>query len=223
MGMKEITLPKELKNLPQPWGQTDFTQRDKQLEKLSYTTNEIKTALNVLERCLHTLWLLTPPSGDSIPEPLMEYWGFTAQWLAEEMPTLDQLRMHKVERKLKEYGIESPSPNMIRDVAEYWVWWLTHDIEEAALYWVEDALITTREPILTSRFLHIVSRYWQKIEPRFAQSLLRRCAMIGWQRALPLFERVEQNPKASEAVKETVRNYREFVLIIPTNGCPILL
>ena len=36
--------------------------------------------------------------------------------------------------------------------------------------------------------------------------------MIGWQEALPLFDRVEQHPNATEEIKETVRNYREFVL-----------
>jgi len=85
---------------------------------------------------------------------------------------------------------------------------------------VEDALMATREPVLISRFLHITSRYWQKIEPRFAQSLLGASAMIGWQKALPLFESVEQHPEASQAVKETVRNYRRFVLKHPEKWLP---
>jgi len=96
MEIKEITLPTKLVNLPRPWGwgETDFMCRRKQLKTLSYEAHEIKTALNVLERCLHSLWLLPPLSelGNLIPESLMEYWGFTAQGLAEDMPTLDKRR-----------------------------------------------------------------------------------------------------------------------------------
>ncbi len=211
--MKEITLPKELLNLPQPWGMTHPDERRQQLGSLSYEFNSIKTALNVLERSLHALSQLTYNKSNGIPEEMYTYWDFSAQWLAERIPTLDELDLSKVEEFLIcDERIDSPSPDLIFDVAEYWVWWVTWDIEDAVLYWVEDALMATREPILISRFLLIASRYWQKIKPRFAQSLLRRSAMIGWQKALPLFDSVEQHPNASEAIKGEVRNYRRFVL-----------
>lgn len=222
MGMKEITLPTKVLNLPQPWGETDFMHRRKQLKTLSYEPHEIKRALDVLERCLHTLWLLPPwlESGDLIPDELMEYWDFTAQSLAEEMPTLDELRLYKIEGKLKEYGIDSPSPQLIREVADYWLGSVTWNIFRAALSWVEDALITTREPILISRYLNIAKRYWQKVEPDLAQSLLSSSAIIGWQKALPLFDRVEQSLAASQEVKETARDYRKFVLLYPHRWLP---
>ncbi|MGB0384192.1 MAG: hypothetical protein ACPGWR_05140 [Ardenticatenaceae bacterium] len=214
MGIKEITLPKELLNLPQPWAKADFMHRHKQLDMLTSQPNEIETALNVLERCLHSLCLLSPlkKSGDLIPDSLMEYWGFTAQWLAEDMPTLDYFSLLKVEGKLTEYGIQSPPAALIVDLAEYWIWSVVFDIADSALYWVQRALMKTREPILISRFLYMAERYWQEVEPDFASSLLSRSATIGWQKALPLFESVEQNPKASEEVIETVQDYRELIL-----------
>ena len=222
MGMKEIILPTKVLNLPQPWGETDFMRRRKQLKTLSYEPHEIKRALNVLERCLHTLSQLPPEaeSGNLVPDELMEYWDFTAQSLAEEMPTLDELRLYKIEGKLKEYGIDSPSPDMIKHVADYWLGSVTWNIFRAALYWVEDALMKTREPILISRYLNIAKRYWQKVEPDLAQSLLSASAMIGRQKALPLLESVEEHPEASEEVKETARHYRKYVLKYPERWLP---
>ena len=219
--MKEITLPKELLNLPQPWGITHPEQRRQQIRSLSYETGSIKRALNVLERCLRVLSQLTYNKKNCIPEEMITYWAFSAQWLAERIPTFEEFDLVKVEQFLiNDEGIDSPSPDLIFDVAEYWLWWMTWDIEKIVLNWVEDALMATREPILISRFLLIASRYWPKIEPRFAQSLLRRSAMIGWQKALPLFDSVEQHPNASQEVKETVRNYREFVLDNPEEWLP---
>ncbi len=219
--MKEITLPKELRHLPHPWGFTQPRQRRQQVDSLSYDTQSIKTALNVLERSLHSLTQLTLSDTHCIPEDMITYWGFTAEWLALSIPTLDEFSLIKVEQFfINEQGIDSPSPELIFDVAEYWVWWVTKSIEKVALNWVEDALMATREPILISRFLLIASRYWQKIKPRLGMSLLSASAMIGWQQALPLLEVVEQSPEAPELLKETARDYREYVLDNPEKWLP---
>ncbi len=219
--MKNIILPKELLNLPQPWASTHPDQRRQQLRSLSYEYHSIKTALNVLERSLHSLSQLTYSKTNCIPEEMIIYWDFSVHWFAESIPTFDEFNLVKVKQLLIcEEGIDSPSPDLIKDVAEYWVWWVTWDIEEAALYWVQRALMKNRDLILISRFLLIAKRYWQKIEPRFAESLLSRSAMIGWQKALPLLESVEQNPLASDSIKETVREYREFVLDHPEDWLP---
>jgi hypothetical protein len=200
---------------------TQPTLRREAVGLLSYEFNSIKTALNVLERSLDTLSQLTPSKTNCIPEDLIELWDFSAEWLAETIPTFDEFDLVKVEQFLiTEEGFDSPSPELIRDVADYWLWWVTWDIEEAALYWVQRALMKTRIPILISRFLNIAKRYWQKIEPRFAQSLLSRSAMIGQQKALPLLESVEQHPYANEEVKETARHYRKYVLNFPEGWLP---
>ncbi|MGB0389689.1 MAG: hypothetical protein ACPGWR_33125, partial [Ardenticatenaceae bacterium] len=184
--MKNIILPKELLNLPPPWAMTHPQLRRQALDSLNYEKDSIKTALNVLERCLHTLSVLTFSHSDHIPEELYELWGFSAEWLAETIPTFDEFDLVKVEQFLiTEEGFDSPSPELIRDVGNYWVWWVTWDIERAALYWIQRALMKNPIPILISRFINIAQRYWKKIEPRFASSLLSRSAMIGRQKALP--------------------------------------
>ena len=211
--MKTTILPKQLLNLPQPWGQTHPEQRGEGIDLLSYETNSIKTALNVLERCLHTLSELTFSLSEHIPEELYELWASSAQWLALSIPTFDDFDLEKVEKFLiNDEGIDSPSPELIRDVGEYWLWWVTWEIERVTLNWVEDALMKTRDSSLISDFLYMVELYWQRLEPDFASSVLGASAMVGWQKALPLFESVEQHPNASEEVIETVRDYRELIL-----------
>ena len=116
--MKEITLPKELLNLPQPWASTHPDQRRQQLRSLSYDKSSIKTALNVLERSLHSLSLLTYSKTNCIPEEMITYWDFSVQWFAESIPTLDDFNLVKIKQVLIcDEGIDSPSPDLIFDVA----------------------------------------------------------------------------------------------------------
>ena len=215
------TFPKELRGLPQPWGKTHPEQRREGIDLLSYETDSIKTALNVLERCLHTLSELTFSISEHIPEELYELWGFSAQWLALTIPTFDDFDLKKIEQFLiNDEGIDSPSPELIRDVGEYWLWWVTWEIERAVLRWVQRALMKTRDGTLISDFLYIAERYWLLVEPNLASSLLSRSAMIGWQKALPLFESVEQHPNASEDILETVQDYRDLILKNPHKWLP---
>lgn len=211
MGMKEITLPTPLIELPLPWAMTRVMERHKQLERLGYQASEIQTALNVLSRCLCTLSRLSRPPLDAIPQSLREYWAFTAEWLAREMPTLDELRLYKIERKLKEYEIESESRETFQ-LASYWLWWQVFDLADTTLNWLEDALMETREPTLISDFLRLASRYWQQVEPDLAQSLLISSAMIGQPKALPLLKSVELSPSASSSLRETARDYRQLIV-----------
>jgi len=135
--MKEISLPETIVGLPHPWCITSATQRRQQIEILKYSSDEVKTVLNVLEQCLQALSELTLPPGDSIPESLRECWDFSAEWLAEKMPTVDDFDLIKVKEVLKEEGIESPSELMIEEVAESWLWSVGQDIANTTLRWVD--------------------------------------------------------------------------------------
>jgi hypothetical protein len=85
--MKNITLPKELLNLPHPWG--------------------------------HSLSQLTFSKSNCIPEEMITYWAFSAEWLAERIPTFDEFDLAKVEQFLiSDEGIDSPSPQGTYDWLE---------------------------------------------------------------------------------------------------------
>ncbi len=216
MKIKEIQLPKQLEGLPTPWAMTHSRQRRKQIKQLIYNRSEMNTALHVLDCCLQVLsaqWRhseLTLGSKDSIPESLKQHWDFSADWLARKIPRFDEFERIKVEEFLIEYGIPSPSANLVDEVAAYWFWRVTRDITKAVLRWMRNAP-EKNEPEVTA-FLKIASRYWLQIEPSLAQSLLSRSAMIGWQKALPLLERVERHTAASAAIRETARDYRQLIL-----------
>jgi hypothetical protein len=210
--MKEISLPETIVGLPHPWCITSATQRRQKIEILKYSSDEVKTVLNVLEQCLQALSELTLPPGDSIPESLRECWDFSAEWLAEKMPTVDDFDLIKVKEVLKEEGIESPSELMIEEVAESWLWSVGQDIANTALRWLEDGFRKAKDAVLISRFIEIVSRYWKEIDPHLAQSLLSRSAMIGWQEALPLLESVECNTSVASSIRQTAQDYRELIL-----------
>lgn len=210
--MKEISLPETLVGLPHPWCIASATQRRQQIELLNYSSDEIKTALNVLERCLQALSELTLPPGDSIPESLSEYWDFSTELLAEKMPTVDDFNLTKVEELLKEEGIESPSKQMIEEVTESWLWSVGQDIANTALRWLEDAFRKAKNTVPVSHFIEIAARYWHQIDPRLAQSLLSRSAMLGWQEALPLLESVECNTLVASSIRQTAQDYRELIL-----------
>jgi hypothetical protein len=210
--MKQISLPETIVGLPHPWCITSATQRRQQIEILKYSSDEVKTVLNVLEQCLQALSELTLPPGDSIPESLGEYWDFSVEWLAEKMPTLDDFDLIRVKEVLKEEGIESPSELMIEEVAESWLWSVGQDIANTALRWLEDGFTKAKDAVLISRLIEIVSRYWKGIDPRLAQSLLSRSAMICWQEALPLLESVECNTSVASSIRQTAQDYRELIL-----------
>lgn len=216
MKMNEMKLPKQLEGLPTPWAMTHSRQRRKQIKKLIYNRSEMNTALHVLDCCLQVLsaqWThgeLTLVPKDSIPESLKQYWDFSADWLARKIPRFDEFERIKVEEFLIEYGIQSPSANLVDEVASYWLWWVTRDMTKAVLRWMRNAP-EKNEPEV-SYLLEMASRYWLHIEPSLAQSLLSRSAMIGWQKALPLLERVERHIAASAAIKETARDYRQLIL-----------
>jgi hypothetical protein len=210
--MKKMSLPGIMVGLPHPWYITSATDRREKIETLNYSSDEVKIVLNVLERCLQALSKLMLPTGDSIPEALTEYWNFTTEWFAKKMPKVDDFDLTKVEELLKGEGIESPSEQMIEEVAELWLWSVGQGIADTALIWLEKASRKAKDAFLVSRFMEIASRYWQQIDPGLAQSLLSLSAMIGRQEALPLLESVECNTSVASSIRQTAQDYREFIL-----------
>lgn len=210
MGIKEISTSILLVRLPHPWSMTHSMQRDEELERLNCTADSLKIALDVLNRCLYILSRETLPPVDAVPESLMEYWGFTAEWLADEMPTLDEFNLHKIDKLLKEYGTNSPL--VLKQLASYWLWWLTYDIEEAILDWMRDNLRGAKNHPYVPSFLAIVSRYWDKLSPRMTESLLLASASIGRQKALPLLDSIERDSSAKPSIRKSAQDYRRWIV-----------
>lgn len=210
--MKTNNLPQVLPRLSYPWLISSATQRREKIQALSYSYSEIEKALNVLEQCLEVLSQLTPPPIETIPESLREYWDFTVEDLAENMPTIDDFNLVHVEQFLKEEGIESHKEQIVEDVAIWWLWSVAQDITKTVLRWLEDSLKEAKDAEQISHFLNIAEHYWLHIDPRLAQFLLSRSAVIGWKKALPLLESVAKNTFVSSFIRETAQDYRELIL-----------
>lgn len=164
---------------------------------------------------------LTLSSQESIPEDLLQYWDFSADWLARKIPAFDDFERAKVAEFLTEYGIESPSAKMIGEVASYWFWWVTRDITKAVLRWIHEPLKAQKDSSQVTRLLQMTERYWSRINPRLTQYLLGRCAIIGWDKALPYLSRIELNPEALPDVRKTARDYRRLILNNPDKWKPL--
>jgi|GEM_PF-4576649 hypothetical protein len=210
--MKTNYLPQVLPKLSYPWLISSATQRRDKIQALSYSSPEIKKSLIVLEQCLEALSQLTPPPIDRIPESLREYWDFTVEGLAENMPIIDDFNLVQVEKFLKEEGIESHKEQIVEDVAIWWLWSVIQDIVKTVLRWLEDSFKEAKDAEQISRFLNITEHYWLHIDPRLAQFLLSRSAVIGWKKALPLLESVARNTLVSSFIRETAQDYRELIL-----------
>jgi hypothetical protein len=210
--MKTNDFPHMLPRLSYPWQISSYTQRRHKIQTLNYGYNEIQEALNALEQCLETISLLTLPPIESIPESIRESWDFSTEELAERMPTLDDFKFNQVTEFLKEEAAESISRQMIEDVATWWIGSVIQDIIKVILRWLEDSLSQINNDVLVSRFINIAQHYWLRIEPRLAESLLSRSAIIGGEKALPLLESVETNTQALSKVKATAQDYKELIL-----------
>jgi hypothetical protein len=210
--MKTNNLLYALPKLSDPWQISSATLRRQKAKTLSYSSDEITKALNVLEQCLEIISVLTLPPIESIPESIGEYWDLSTESLAKKMPTLDDLNFDKVAEFLKEEGIKSLSEQMVEDVAISWLWSVAQDIVKTVLRWLEHSLKELNDAVQILHFINIAEHYWLRIDPPLAQSLLSRSAIIGWEKALPLLDSVENNASASSKVKATVQDYKELIL-----------
>ena len=210
--MKTNNLLYVLPKIPAPWQISSSIQRRQKIKTLSYSFDEIQKALNVLEQCLETISQFVLPPIDSIPESVREFWDFSVEGLALKMPTLEEFNLTQVAEFLKEESVESISGQMIEDVAIWWIWSITQDIVKTLLKWLEDSLKIVNNVTLISQFINIAESYWLRIDPKLAQSLLSRSAIIGWQKALPLLESVETNIQADDKIKVTAQDYKELIL-----------
>lgn len=210
--MKTTYVPKELLNLPSPWGMTHGMSRLAVIRRLSDNPSQVKKALNVLERCLSALLQLDISPSDSLPADMMEYWDFSASYLARKMPALDKFEMLKVQEFLVQYGINEPSETLTFDVASYWLCWVTRDIYRATLSWLRDALREAGDSPQATRFLRIVRRYYWQVDESIKQSLLLASASIGWQKALPLLKSIEHNYSTCPQLRQAAQDYQQWIL-----------
>ncbi len=214
--MKSIVVPTNLLELPQPWCLSSNWKRQEQLQALEPNTKDIEKALTVLEYSLATLSQLSLPEGESIPEDINDNWNFSIEWIANKIPIIDDFNISGITEFLKENKIESPSAQMIEEVADSWVWTIAFDLATTSSDWLEKILKTHEDSLAISRFLEIATRYWQITDRSLAGDLIIASARIAWTGALPLLESVEKTA-TDPSLQELAESYRNLIMNKPQN------
>jgi len=214
--MNSVVIPDSLLRLPFPWCLTSRRKREEQIQILPSTSEEIKTALDLLELSLKLFSDLPRPKEESLPKDFHDYWSFYTEWIAEKIPTVDEFNISCSEELLTEENLESLSAQMIEDVANYWIWTTTWDLVDTSSRWLEKILKTHEDSTAISRFLDIANRYWPINDRVLAVNLIVSSTRIAWTDAIPLLESVEKIA-TDPYLQELAQSYRNLVLNNPTH------
>jgi hypothetical protein len=196
-----------LAGLPEPWCLTHGSQRRRQAAQLPSDPHTIAGVLAVLERCLQALGDVSAPTDDCVPESLLPYWAFTAEWLAEEMPTLDSVSTETTARLLETRQLDAPGT--AEALARYFAYWAAEDVVDSILAWLRSA--GELSPAHRHRLVELTSRFWISVPVALAAALFRTAADVAGAEAQPVLDAVAGDPAASQAVKNAAANYRTWI------------
>lgn len=213
--MNSIVVPVDLLKLPHPWCVTSNSKREKLLPALNPTPDAIETALIVMDSSLQILSNLNFPTTNSLPDNTCKYWSFSADWIAENIPTFDKFEVAHIqeflaEEILAEEHLEGISDLMIEEAANYWIWYTTFRIAGDSSRWLEKILKNHEDSLAISSFLNIVTRYWQVTPSLFAFDLIVSAARIAGKDSLPLLESVEKTA-TDASLQNIAQDYQKWI------------
>ena len=213
--MTESLLPRELADLPHPWNLTSDRARRAVLANWTADPRTTQDALLALERSLLALPDLPEPPDDALPADLMEYFDFTADWLAESMPELDDLSTTTIAKLLSE-RTGSPAPETeVRSLARHWLRYVTVGITQAASRWLSHALELLHDLPEVDRFLAIAERELPRQPIDLASGLLSDIARQGHGQSDSLLARVVTDERADPELRRHARSLRVWLGTIP--------
>jgi hypothetical protein len=192
-----------LDDAPLPWRLTHSDRRRKAAATVKCDATVLATVSHLLDRCLEVLSRTPEPA---VAEPWIEYWGFTADWLAEAMPELADIQVETVTALLVQKGPGQEAS--AQELAMYFSWWVLLDLSRSLLAWLRD---TCRSIVDPRRFMELAARRWRGIDPWLAEELFRAAVEIAGRMALPLLESVERDPTVLDRIREAARNYRGWI------------
>jgi hypothetical protein len=209
--MKIIELPTELLSLNFPWNITGNSYRLKEIKKIQRDSENTSNALNALQLSLQFLSSVTQPIGGSIDSELTDYWDFTAEHIAELTPTFNDLSYSSLQRIVDlAYQVES-SENMLKEMANMWIWTTMRDIAGNSLTWLENNLDKDKDDENINSLLEITLKYWRQVPHHLSSSLISTSYRLSKERSLPLLKEVE-NTSSILSQSELARDYRKLLI-----------
>jgi hypothetical protein len=211
-----VELPADLAGLPAPWNLSSSRARGERLGARGTDAAAARSALTALDRALAAFPGLPDPPEEALPAELADSFDFTAEWLAEAMPTLDDLSAATIatllERRLPGH---EPDPGQVDALAGRWLLYTTADIIRSALNWLETGLRQLGDPALVEELLALVARRLPDQPPGLAATMLTHAARIARGRARPLLATVAGDDKADAGLRDHASSLRTWLSGFP--------
>jgi hypothetical protein len=209
--MKQIKFPKEMILISFPWNIASNNLRLKESRNLCRSEESIRNALEALLISVHALSTMTVPKGANIPEELSEYWGFTAESIAQKAYTFDDLNYDLLQKVIDSYQAGPSSDQILEEIAEMWIWTTAIDIAGDILRWIRNNIDKNRDFNYVESLLNITSKYWQKVPHDLSSSLISVSHELSRERAFQLLEEVE-NTSSILSQRELARDYLKLLI-----------
>jgi hypothetical protein len=192
--------------IPEPWRLTHPQLRRAAIARLGCDADNVDAVLQLLDRALE---VLTTSPEPPLPEPILTYWEFTAQWLAEAMPEMVGISEQAAAQLLEQKDLGSPVS--AAELTEYFSWWVVADLVRSLLAWLRDMPAACRSTTDAAHFLKLAERRWRGLQPYLAGELFRTAVEVVGAGARPLIEAVGNDPAVPEPVRSAARNYAGWI------------
>jgi hypothetical protein len=81
----------------------------------------------LVERVLDALETVPLVDKRELPDDVLVGWSFTAEWLAEAMPTMSAITRDALAERLREH-FGNPPPALVDAIGRFWVRWLLESL-----------------------------------------------------------------------------------------------
>jgi hypothetical protein len=208
-----FTVPPELRNLADPWALTSARARHQAIT--GSTSLSVDEALAALDATLTALPDLVEPAPDDLPADLIDYFDFTADWLAEAMPRLPNLTPSTVQAMLTERAGTATSDTEAVALLAFWLRYITVGVAKDALSWLSDRLRGPDSGPAVGRFVRLITREVARQPVDLASTLLTRLSDLGPAIATPVLDAVLADPATDPELRDHAVRYRRFLAARP--------
>jgi hypothetical protein len=213
-----FAVPPALRDLADPWALTSARARHQAVN--GSAALPVDAPLAAVDAALTALPDLDDPAPGDLPGELIDYFDFTAEWLAEAMPRLQDLTVPTAHAMLTERaGAPTPESATVALLA-FWLRYITVGVAKDALSWLSDRLAGPDPGPGVDRFVQLISREVARQPVDLASTLLTRLSELGPAIATPVLTTVIADPATDAELRDHAVRYRRFLTAPPAGENP---
>lgn len=145
-----------------------------------------------------------------LPRKLMENYPFLFHELTDRMPTIEFVDQEQVVAALKLFNVAAPDSDLIDTVVMDWLGYLAFNAVKILL---ERCIKIKKDPTFNmDGFLALIEPYWAAPDRDLAELLIANVTLIAWERAIPLLDRIAEQPDQDEDIKAFALRYKNWVM-----------